>query len=355
MDETPQDLGESMNDFVEALKTSVPEIGKLLRNEYGKQAQAEFDVSADFSPKILKLMKDMTGSTDYADMAETGRKMSDAEQKAAAETEFGIASGSGTKLAKLGKELQDMVDPEAAKNRTNLMDHLKTLFTSVDPNKLTEGESEEISRDLGRTAWNVGSPIQAAKDAMTFGSKLADRRKEYADYIDLENSVQPQLRSGLSGIGMATQRTMMPNSITPMFTGIQTPGVANSNAIGSSMIAPATNFQMARMSKQKGVIDQIAKVQDTSMAPVTNILGSVGGGGGVASIAGAFCWVAREVYGEDNPKWIQFRYWVLHKAPIWLHDLYRNHGEQFAQYISDKPLLKALVRQVMNFILWRAN
>lgn len=353
MDETPQDTSEAMDDLIKALRGQIPALGKILRDEYGKQAEAEFKVSEDYSPKILKLMKDMTGSTDYADMAETGRKMSDAEQKAAAETEFGIASGSGTKLAKLGKELQDMVDPEAAKNRTNLMDHLKTLFTSVDPNKLTEGESEEISRDLGRTAWNVGSPIQAAKDAMTFGGRLADRRKEYADYIDLENSVQPQLRSGLSGIGMATQRTMLPNSVTPMFTGIQTPGVANANAIGSSLIAPATNFQLQRMSRQKGLVEQFNAVSDMTQRPITNLLGSVGGGGGVASIAGAFCWVAREVYGEDNPKWMQFRYWILHKAPIWLHDLYRNHGEQFARYISDKPLLKSIVRNVMNFILWR--
>ncbi len=354
MDETPQDLGESMNDFVESMKTSIPEMGKLLRSEYGKQAESEFKVSEDYSPKILGLMKNLAGSTDYADMAETGRKMSDAEQKAAAQSELDIAAGSGTELAKLGKELQDMVDPEAATNRVNLMEHLKTLFSSVDPNKLTPGEEEEVSRGLGRTAWNVGSPIQTAKDAMTFGSRMADRRKEYSDYIDLENSVQPQLRSGLSGIGMATQRTVMPNSITPMFTGIQTPGVANSNAIGSSMIAPATNFQMARMSKQKGVIDQIAKVQDTSMAPVTNILSSVGGGSGVASIAG-MCWVAREVYGESNPKWMVFREWIMNRAPAWLHDLYRNHGEQFAWYISNKPLLKVLVRQIMNFILWRAN
>jgi len=33
------------------------------------------------------------------------------------------------------------------------------------------------------------------------------------------------------------------------------------------------------------------------------------------------CWVAREVYGADNPRWLEFRTWLLTQAPAWFRDL----------------------------------
>jgi hypothetical protein len=61
------------------------------------------------------------------------------------------------------------------------------------------------------------------------------------------------------------------------------------------------------------------------------------------------CWVAREVYGEKNPKWIQFRSWLLVDSPAWFfRNLYIRHGERFAKFISNKPKLKHIVRFWMN-------
>ena len=62
----------------------------------------------------------------------------------------------------------------------------------------------------------------------------------------------------------------------------------------------------------------------------------------------SFCWVAREVYGEQNPKWLLFRAWLLTEAPTWLRDLYATHGEKFAAWIHDKPLVKAAVKALMD-------
>jgi hypothetical protein len=66
-----------------------------------------------------------------------------------------------------------------------------------------------------------------------------------------------------------------------------------------------------------------------------------------------FCWVAREAYGKDNPKWLVFREWMLTCAPDWLYDLYMEHGEEFAKFISDKPLLKWMVRKTMDALVSR--
>ncbi|MFM8706402.1 MAG: polysaccharide biosynthesis/export family protein [Planctomycetia bacterium] len=63
---------------------------------------------------------------------------------------------------------------------------------------------------------------------------------------------------------------------------------------------------------------------------------------------GGFCWVAREVYGAENPKWLLFRAWLLTEAPSWLRDLYGAHGEAFAAWIHDKPLVKAGLKMLMD-------
>lgn len=60
------------------------------------------------------------------------------------------------------------------------------------------------------------------------------------------------------------------------------------------------------------------------------------------------CWVAREVYGTGNPKWIIFRDWMLNRAPSWFRTLYLNHGTSFARFISNKPRLKGIIRRWMD-------
>lgn len=57
-----------------------------------------------------------------------------------------------------------------------------------------------------------------------------------------------------------------------------------------------------------------------------------------------YCWVAREVYGTDNPRWLIFRDWMLNRAPSRFRTLYFGYGERFARFISDKPRLKAIIR-----------
>jgi hypothetical protein len=71
--------------------------------------------------------------------------------------------------------------------------------------------------------------------------------------------------------------------------------------------------------------------------------GGMGGGG-----MGGFCWVAREVYGDHDPRWLVFRRWLLTEAPTWLRDAYGRHGESFAAWIHDKPAVKTGVRFLMD-------
>lgn len=60
------------------------------------------------------------------------------------------------------------------------------------------------------------------------------------------------------------------------------------------------------------------------------------------------CWVAREVYGWNNLRWLLFAFWLMDDAPRWLRALYIRHGERFAQWIADKPRIKNVIRFFMD-------
>lgn len=64
--------------------------------------------------------------------------------------------------------------------------------------------------------------------------------------------------------------------------------------------------------------------------------------------ATALCWVAREVYGEEDDRWKQFRVWLLGAAPDWLFNAYAKHGEAFAGFVRKVPALKRVLRPLMD-------
>lgn len=73
-------------------------------------------------------------------------------------------------------------------------------------------------------------------------------------------------------------------------------------------------------------------------------LGALGGG----AIA---CWVAREVYGINDVRWLVFREWMLNESPRWFRHLYLTYGERFAEWIKDKPAIKSVIRSLMNLVV----
>jgi len=77
-------------------------------------------------------------------------------------------------------------------------------------------------------------------------------------------------------------------------------------------------------------------------------VGSLMSGAGSMATGGILCWVAREVYGIDNPKWLQFREWMLTKASDNLRNFYIEYGERIAESIRNKPKIKAIIRKWMD-------
>ena len=108
------------------------------------------------------------------------------------------------------------------------------------------------------------------------------------------------------------------------------------------------NYQAATYGAQAGAEGAIAAGM---MQGIGSAIGGFAGGGFVNPFAKKkpdTCWVAREVYGEENPRWIQFREWLMVKAPSWFRKLYIKYGEGFAKWIKNKPRIKNLIRKWMD-------
>jgi hypothetical protein len=127
--------------------------------------------------------------------------------------------------------------------------------------------------------------------------------------------------------------------------------------MGPQLFDPNVGMNMALAQRGQDVTFQgmLAQANAAQGAGQAGMFGDLMGAGatlGAAYMTGgasaAACWVAREVYGIENPKWMQFRGWMLNDAPSWFRSLYIGYGERFAKFISNKPLLKSIIRKWMD-------
>lgn len=119
--------------------------------------------------------------------------------------------------------------------------------------------------------------------------------------------------------------------------------------MGPQLFDPNAGINMAlqNQANQTNYAGSIAAMNASDTAGMYGLLGdALGAGAGIG--AALLCWVAREVYGVHDVKWKLFRSWMLHDAPKWFRNLYIKHGERFAKFISNKPLLKNVIRRWMD-------
>jgi hypothetical protein len=134
-----------------------------------------------------------------------------------------------------------------------------------------------------------------------------------------------------------------------------------SQGLGAKIFQPESQYNAGLITaNRKEAMDvQIANAQSANA--LTSGLMGMGGAvlGGMATGGTGFflkpptppCWVAREVYGTKDIKWEIFRDWLLTESPKWLCKLYIKHGEKFAKYISNKPILKSIIKSMMNLVV----
>lgn len=251
----------------------------------------------------------------------------------------------GTLGGDVTQALRD-ADPEATRLADLAAQQAETLY----------GEAEgELSPERRRMA------EQSARAGSLSRGRIGDQSSIAAELLGRE-----QIRSGLraearqagaSAFGQARQiggdpsqfLFGRPSQFTQMGSGLygQAFNLAAQQA-GPQLFDPnvGINMAMQRQSNQYNLLGAQAQADATRSAGFMSAIGQIGAA--ALMPAPVPCWVAREVYGVQNPKWIMFRTWLLNDAPSWFRNLYIKHGERFAKFISNKPVLKRIIRKWMN-------
>jgi hypothetical protein len=201
--------------------------------------------------------------------------------------------------------------------------------------QLTPDEERDIQQQARQAAAARGRTGASAD----FGEVLA--RRQFTDQY-----TQPafQMSRAIGGdpsqflFGRPTQQTAFGSSLFGQAANIaaqqQGPQLFDPNA--------GINLAMQQRSQDMSLLGAQAQADATRSAGRSSAIGSIAG-----SIIG-LCWVAREVYGIENPRWLSFRQWMLVESPSWFRNLYIKHGERFAKFISNKPFIKNIIRKWMD-------
>lgn len=124
--------------------------------------------------------------------------------------------------------------------------------------------------------------------------------------------------------------------------GLGAQGMQNTQIAGPSLFNPESSYANNIFGGNQQATNA------ANMASAANKTALIGGAMGLAGKVAGMCWVAREVYGENNPRWVEFRTWLLTRSPNWFKKTYEKYGPRFAQFISNKPKMKRAIRLWMD-------
>ncbi len=264
--------------------------GALQREQLQLQRESDVGALQEFAPQVVEAYRE-------ADPYSTGLAQ---QQTAMAEDLYQRAQG-------LNPEQQRLVDQQA-------------LGMAQRQGRATD-QSAIAGQLLGRESYLSGLRGQAAG----MGQQAFGMNRQLAGDVGMTLLGRPSSAIGLGGsmLGQAT--------------------AGASGPMGPQLFDPNVGINMALQQRGQDVTFQGMQAQ-AKAAGQAGIMGAAG------SIAGAaiMCWVAREVYGIENPKWLEFREWMLNDAPSWLRNLYLKYGERTAKFISNKPRIKSIIRKWMN-------
>lgn len=196
--------------------------------------------------------------------------------------------------------------------------------------------SEMSPIDIRRISQEVG----AGQSARGFGQGSNRDRFEQAVALAMQSEQLRQQRLGNAMNLLGITRSVSPDTMGAVNSGLG--GQFTSQLFPLAEDITSLNYN-AKLDRARAVENANSAERGGFRQFVGQVVGGAMGMGGAA-----MCWVAREVYGADNPRWQLFRYWLLTQAPGWFRKLYRIYGPAFARWIADKPRLKTIIRHWMD-------
>ena len=288
---SPTKMQKATPGLFDLLEEQSTRAGALQRDQLQLQRESDVGALQEFAPQVVEAYR-------LADPYSTGLAE---QQTAMAEDLYQRAQG-------LTPEQQRLVDQQA-------------LGMAQRQGRVTD-QSAVAGQLLGREQYLSGLRGQAAG----MGQQAFGMNRQLAGDVGMTILGRPSSAIGLGGqmLGQAQQGAAGP--------------------MGPQLFDPNVGVNMALQQRGQDVTFQGMQAQ----AKAAGQAGMMSAAGNIAGAAIMACWVAREVYGIENPKWLEFREWMLNDAPSWLRNLYLKYGERTAKFISNKPRLKSIIRKWMN-------
>jgi hypothetical protein len=274
----------------------------------------------------------------------------------------------------------DMYEPAQALQKRYATDQLSMMagmggqasaaaLGSLDPttrgifNTFGQQALTDLQAGTGLTAQETTQAQQAARAAGAARGVSFSRQGSDLEILNTYGMGQRRLaqRQGVAQqayqMGVGQQAIGLQGFLNPAFAASQQyslTGLAGGASgmyadVGSSPFLQPESQYLANIRANR--IQMETSIQSANAARSGGILGGALQAAGTIGGAMIMCWVAREVYGKDRAEWMVFRQWLLTEAPEWLLDLYMEEGERFAEFISDKPVLKFLVKKAMDIVV----
>jgi hypothetical protein len=221
----------------------------------------------------------------------------------------------------------------------------------------------DLQAGTGLTAQETTQAQQAARAAGAARGVSFSRQGSDLEILNTYNMGQRRLaqRQGVAQqayqMGVGQQQIGLQGFLNPAFSASQQYSLSGMTGAASGMYADVGSSPFLQPESQYLANIRANRIQMETSIQSANAARSGGIMGGALQAAGTIggamimCWVAREVYGKDRAEWMVFRQWLLTEAPEWLLDLYMDEGERFAEFISDKPILKFLVKKAMDIVV----
>lgn len=195
----------------------------------------------------------------------------------------------------------------------------------------------------------------------TYSQQLLAQRQQAASSaggLELANSqMQQGLLSGADSSLMGTTMPAIGMVMSPSTAFQGTAGIYGQNqgqptsSQGFNYMNAGTQLYGDYYGAQQNANIGNANIAAGQQAGQMQLFGSLAGAGMNYAGKMGYCWLAREVYGAENPKWQDFRKWMLNHAPENLRNGYLEHGPLLAWRVSQLPRLKARLRKAMDNIL----
>ena len=338
----PIDVFETTTDYAKAVRASLPDIlatERAGRPEFVKLELADIE-SALFGADGQRGILDLT--------REAGERIRE-EELTAKRADLATLDEFGTTVS---ERLRGLADPDADRIARAQADQAMRLFETAE-----SGPTPEQIRNITQGVLG-GVPTGNLNDTSTLARQFLAR-----DQFARANREEAR-KAG--AIGFQQAQTLGGDPLKFIFG-----DPSQALRFGSGAYGQGFQFAQTEQGPQLADYDQgvnlalqqrgqdmeyagaVAQSQSSALGDVLGLVGTIGSAGGSSVFGKALgkigsCWVAREVYGIHNPKWLMFRNWLLNDSPNWFRNIYIKYGERFAKFISNKPFLKNIIRKWMN-------